>query len=64
MNLALLEQHAYEERRPSAGDWTFVVLSIVLVLVIAIVPFLLLGWVLHGVAGLFAARPPLGSLFR
>jgi hypothetical protein len=53
MNLALLEQHAYEERGPSAGDWTFVVLSIVLVLVIAVVPFLLLGWLLHEVAGLF-----------
>jgi hypothetical protein len=52
-NLALLEQHAYEERRPSTGDWTFVIISIVLLLVIAAVPFLLLGWLLTQVAGMF-----------
>ena len=44
MNLALLEQHAYEERAPSANDWTFVIMSIALVVVIAAVPILLLGW--------------------
>lgn len=45
MNLALLEAHLDEERGPSRGDWTFVVLSIAVVLVIAVVPFLLLGWI-------------------
>jgi hypothetical protein len=52
MNLELLEQHAYEERGPSAGDWTFVVLSIALVALIAAVPFLLLGWLMSSTSGL------------
>lgn len=52
MNLALLEQHAYEERGPSAGDWSFVMMSIALLLVIAAVPFLLLGWMLNLISGL------------
>jgi hypothetical protein len=43
MNLALLERHAYEEHRPKAGDWAFVILMVVLVLAIASLPFLLLG---------------------
>ena len=51
-NLALLEQHAYEERRPSAGDWSIVTMSIAAVLVIAAVPFLLLGWLLSLISGL------------
>ena len=52
-NLALLEQHVYEERPASAGDWTFVVMSIGVVLIIAAVPFLLVGWLLNQTAGLF-----------
>jgi len=44
LNLALLERHAYEERRASPGDWAFVSLMIVLVLGLAVVPVLLLGW--------------------
>jgi len=52
MNLTLLEQHAYEERGPSAGDWSFVMMSIALLLVIAAVPFLLLGWMLNLISGL------------
>lgn len=51
-NLALLEQHAYEEQRPSADDWWFVIMSIAAVLVIAAVPFLLLGWLLNLMSGL------------
>jgi Domain of unknown function (DUF4112) len=51
-NLALLEQHAFEERGPSAGDWSFVIMSIAAVLVIAAVPFLLLGWLLNLISGL------------
>ncbi len=43
-NMALLDQHAYEERPASAGDWLFVILMIALLVVIAVVPFLLLGW--------------------
>ena len=52
MNLALLEQHAYEELRPSASDWTLVILAIALLVVIAAVPFLLLGWLFDLVSGL------------
>jgi len=52
MNLALLEEHVYEERGPSARDWSFVIMSIALVLVIAAVPFLLLGWMLNLISGL------------
>ena len=52
MNLALLEQHAYEEHAPSAGDWTWVIMSIALVVVIAAVPFLLLGWLMRSLSGL------------
>ena len=44
LNLALLERHAYEERRASPGDWAFVSLMIVLVLGLAFLPFVLLGW--------------------
>ena len=52
-NLELLERHAYEEHRPSAGDWTFVVLAAALLLVIAAVPFLLLGWAVSLISRFF-----------
>jgi hypothetical protein len=51
-NLALLEQHAYEEHPASAGDWTFVIMSIALLLIIAAVPFMLLGWLFSLLSGL------------
>jgi uncharacterized protein DUF4112 len=51
-NLALLEQHAHEERRPSRGGWSIAIISIAAVLVIAAVPFLLLGWLLNLMSGL------------
>jgi hypothetical protein len=53
MNMALLEAHAEEERRPSPADWTFVIASIAVVVVIAAIPFLLLGWILNMTAGVF-----------
>lgn len=53
-NMALLEQHAVEERAPSAGDWAFVIVAIVLLLVLAAVPFLLVGWLLKMAGGLLA----------
>jgi hypothetical protein len=53
MNLALLERHAYEERQPSKGDWLFVIGAIVLLLVVAVTPFLLLGWLLGAIGRLF-----------
>jgi len=42
-NMALLELHAYEERHAAAGDWVFVVGMMVLVMAIAVLPFLLAG---------------------
>ena len=51
-NLALLERHAYEEHTPSAGDWAFVAVCVALLVVIAAVPFFLLGWAISLVAGL------------
>ena len=44
MNLALLERHATEERAASTGDWAFVGLMVALLVFIAIVPFVILGW--------------------
>jgi len=51
-NMALLERHAYEEHTPSAGDWAFVAMCVALLVVIAAVPFLLLGWAVDLIAGL------------
>ena len=51
-NLALLEHHAYEEHRPSAGDLAFVALCVTLLVAIAAVPFLFLGWAISLIAGL------------
>ena len=45
-NFALLERHAYEQRRPSTGDWLFVIGLMALLLVIAAIPFLLAGWLI------------------
>ena len=42
-NLALVELHAYEERHAAAGDWVFVIGMMVLVMAIAVLPFLLAG---------------------
>ena len=53
MNLALLERHAYEEHPAAAGDWLFVTVAIVLLLALAVVPFLLLGWLMSTGARLF-----------
>ena len=53
-NVALLERYAYEEHRASAGDWLFVVAMTVVLLAIAATPFLLLGWMMSVIAGLFS----------
>jgi uncharacterized protein DUF4112 len=50
-NLALLERHAYEERRASVGDWLFVLAMIATVLVLATVPFFVAGWLIAWAAG-------------
>jgi len=49
-NIGLLERHAYEHRPPMLADWLFVTAAIVLLLVIASVPFLLAGWLITVVA--------------
>ena len=43
MNMALLDRHAYEERPAAAGDWAFVVGLTLLLLAVAIVPFVVLN---------------------
>ena len=53
MNMALLERHAYEEHRPTPGDWLFVVAMVVLLIGIAALPFLVLGWLFAGLRQLF-----------
>ena len=51
-NMALLERHAYAEHNASAGDWTFVAMCVALLVVIAALPFLFLGWAIHLIEGL------------
>src|SRR5687767_13098985 len=46
-NMALLERHAYEEHRPASGDWAFVGVCVLLLVGIAVVPFLFLGWAIN-----------------
>ncbi len=53
MNVVLLERHAYEEHRPSPGDWLFVVSMILVLLVIGVAPFFLFGWMLTAIGRLF-----------
>jgi hypothetical protein len=50
MNLALLERHAYEEHPPSVGDWLFVLTMILLVVVIAAIPFVIVAWLIVAVS--------------
>jgi len=50
-NFALLEKHAYEEHRASAGDWLFVLMMIAVVVLLAAVPSLLAGWLISWAAG-------------
>ena len=44
-NFALLEQHAYEVRPPSAGDWLFVSAILLALLAVALVPLAVMYWV-------------------
>jgi hypothetical protein len=50
-NVALLEAHALEERRPSAGDWLFVGGMIAALVAIAALPFVLIVLVVRAVIG-------------
>ena len=53
-NYALLERHAYEHRRPTAGDWLFVALSTVAVVAIAAIPFLVVAWLVAAIRQYFS----------
>jgi hypothetical protein len=48
-NLALLERYALEERPASPGDWLFVGGMIVLLAMLAAIPFVLAGWVVRAI---------------
>jgi hypothetical protein len=41
-NLALLERHAMPGRRPTSGDWLFVVVCGLVIMAVAVVPLLLI----------------------
>jgi hypothetical protein len=43
-NVALVERHAQEERTASAGDWVFVGLTVATLLLMAVIPVLIVGW--------------------
>jgi Sec-independent protein secretion pathway component TatC len=45
-NMVLLEQHAYEVQRPAPGDWLFVGVAAVILTALAIIPPLILGWLI------------------
>jgi hypothetical protein len=49
-NFALLEQHAYEMRPPSAGDWLFVSAILLAIAAIALVPLAMMYFVLRAIA--------------
>lgn len=50
-NLALLERHAEQGYRASAGDWLFVMVLTLLVIAVATIPFLVAGWALAAIGG-------------
>jgi hypothetical protein len=45
-NLALVELHAQEERPASTGDWLFVGLTVAALLLMAVIPFVIVGWLI------------------
>lgn len=53
-NLALLDRHAREEHRPRAGDWLFVAAMVVILITIAVTPFVVGGFLIAAVRNFFA----------
>lgn len=49
MNFALLERHAAEIRPPTLGDWLFVVAIVSAVVGMALLPLIVLYWLVHAV---------------
>ena len=54
-NMALLERHAYEHHPASLSDWAFVITMITIVILLAVVPFVIAGWLISWAAG-FVSR--------
>ena len=50
-NLALLDRHAEQGYRASAGDWVFVLALTLAVIAVAAIPFVVVGWALAMVGG-------------
>jgi hypothetical protein len=46
-NMVLLDRHAYELRRPATGDWLFVGAAILVLAGLAILPALVLVWLVN-----------------
>ena len=44
-NFALLEEHAYEVRPATAGDWLFVAAILLAILGVALVPLAVMYWI-------------------
>ena len=53
-NMALLDRYAHEEHPASRSDWLFVILMLALLAALAVIPLLMLGWVLSLSAQLFS----------
>ena len=49
-NLALLERHAQPGVRATRGDWIFVAVCVTVIVLAALVPFIVLVWLLRRVA--------------
>ena len=49
-NLALLERHARADSRPTSGDYLFVILCAIVVIVAALLPVLALWWLFAWIA--------------
>lgn len=54
-NMALLDRHAGAIRSSTAADWVFVLAVLGIIAVMALLPFLLLGWLIGVLAGQGAA---------
>jgi uncharacterized protein DUF4112 len=50
-NLALLERHAAEVRPASPGDWLFVTAVVLAAVVVALLPLVVLYWIVHALMG-------------
>jgi hypothetical protein len=53
MNMALIDRHAYEEHPASRGDWLFVSAMIGILVMLAVTPVVLLGWIISLAGRLF-----------